>query len=305
MANAPHFSAETSPESDDDRSSSLSDLDDGLDPETVSGSVRKKMAVTDGDSEAETERLETSPNKAAKEEQVMVEFAPLGQTLPESSDVISVIHRQLETERFSDSAISSPGSSDEESLSDAASDHIAGVRNRALDGPRTSQASAGQKRKRTSHDNGSDIDGEQDARSRRKRTGSIRSEAERDPSTSDDDASSNTDLSRAGSQEPMDVNGDPDDDATADASDEIILAVTDHGPVESKVGKITTSKTRKPLEEDPDEEIVVQEEEDQGEGPEESDEEDLVEADEVEDAEAIARSEEERKEVTFFLEFSN
>jgi hypothetical protein len=305
MANAPHFSAETSPESDDDRSSSLSDLDDGLGPETVSGPVRNKITVTDGDSEAETERLEASPNKAAKEEQVMVEFAPLGQTLPESSDVISAIHRQLETERFSDSAISSPGSSDEESLSDAASDHIADVHNRALDGSRTSQASAGQKRKRTSHDNGSDIDGEQDARSRRKRTGSIRSEAERDPSTSDDDASSNTDLSRAGSQEPMDVNGDPDDDVMADTGDEIILAGPDDAPVEGKVGKITASKARKPLQEDPDEVIVGQEEEDQGDGPEESDEEDLVEADEVEDAEAIARSEEERKEVTFFLEFSN
>lgn len=306
MANAPHFSAETSPESDDDRSSSLSDLDEGLDPETVSGLARKKIAVTDGDSEAETERLETSPNKADKEEQVMVEFAPLGQTLPESSDVISAIHRQLKTERFSDSAISSPGSSsDEELLSDAASDHIAGVRNRGLDGPRTSQASAGQKRKRTSHDNGSDMDGEEDARSRRKRTGSIRSEAERDPSTSDDDASSNTDPSRAGSQEPMDVNGDPDDDAMADAGDEIVLAGPDDEPVESKVGKITTSKARKSLQEDPDEGIVGQEEEDQGDGPEESDEEDLVEADEVEDAEAIARSEEERKEVTFSLEFSN
>jgi hypothetical protein len=302
MANAPHFSAETSPESDDDRSSSLSDLDEGLDPETVPGPVRKKMAVTDGDSEAETERLETSPNKAGKEEQVMVEFAPLGQTLPESSDVISAIHRQLETERFSDSVISSPESSNEELLSDADSDHIAGARNRALDGPRTSQASAGQKRKRTSHDNGSDIDGEQDARSRRKRTGSIRSEAERDPSTSDDDASSNTDLSRAGSQEPMDVNGDPDDDAAV--SDEIVLAGTDDRPAESKIGKTTASKTRKSLQEDPDEGIVGQEEEDQGEGPEESDEEDLVEADEVEDAEAIARSEEERKEVTFFLEVS-
>jgi hypothetical protein len=302
MANAPHFSAETSPESDDDRSSSLSDLDEGLDPETVSGSGRKKIAVTDGDSEAETERLETSPNKAAKEEQVMVEFAPLGQTLPESSDVISAIHRQLETERFSDSAISSPGSSNEELLSDAGSDHIAGVRNRALDGPRTSQASAGQKRKRTSHDNGSDIDGEQDARSRRKRTGSIKSEAERDPSTSDDDASSNTDLSRAGSQEPMDVNGDLDDDVMVDASDETILVGADHGLAEGKVGKTTASKARKSLQ-DPDEGIVGQEEEDQGEGPEESDEEDLVEADEVEDAEAIARSEEERKEMTFFLEF--
>jgi hypothetical protein len=305
MANAPHFSAETSPESDDDRSSSLSDPDEGLDPQTVSGPIRKNIAVTDGDSEAETERLEASPNKAAKEEQVTVEFAPLGQTLPESSDVISAIHRQLETERFSDSAISSPGSSDEELLSDATSDHIAGVRNGALDGPRTSQASAGQKRKRTSHDNGSDIDEEQDARSRRKRTGSIRSEAERDPSTSDDDASSNTDLSRAGSQEPMDVNGDPDDDVMADASDEIILARPDDGLVDSKVGKTTATKAQKSLQEDPDEGIVGQEEEDQGDGPEESDEEDLVEADEVEDAEAIARSEEERKEATFFLEFSN
>jgi hypothetical protein len=103
----------------------------------------------------------------------------------------------------------------------------------------------------------------------------------------------------------MDVNGDPDDDVMADASDEIVLARPDDGLVDSKVGKTTATKAQKSLQEDPDEGIVGQEEEDQGDGPEESDEEDLVEADEVEDAEAIARSEEERKEATFFLEFSN
>ena len=304
MANAPLFSTESSPDSGDDRSSSLSDLDEGVDPDTISGTLRKKMAVADGDSEAETERLEISPNKAPKEEQVSMEFAPLGPTMPDSSDVISAIHR-LETERFSDSAISSPETSDEEVLSDAASDHLARGRNRAFDGSGTSQVSAGQKRKRSSQENGSDIDGEQDNRSRRKRTGSIGSDAQRDPSTSDEEASSSSDLSRTGSRDPIDVNDDPDDDAV-DANDDDVLAGTDqngNGTAESRIGKITLSKARNSLHEDPDGGSVGQEEEDQAEVAEESDEEDLVEVDEIEDAEAVARSEEERKDANLSVEF--
>ena len=297
MANGPHFSAETSPESDDARSSSLSDLDEGLAHDTISATAKRKIAVTDGDSEAETERLEISPNKAAKEEQVSLDFAPLHPSLPETSEIISAIH-QLETERYSDSAISSPGTSDEELMSDGASEHVANVRRRAFDAAGTSQASAGQKRKRASQEHESDID-EQEDRARRKRTGSIRSDAEREVSTSDDEGSSSSNLSRAGSQGPMDANGDPDDDAMVNANEEDILPRIDEtGDVvaESTIGKIATSKARKSLHEDPDEGTVGPEDEDQIDGPEESDE-DLVEADEAEDAEALARSEEERKEL--------
>jgi hypothetical protein len=230
----------------------------------------------------------------------LVKFAPLDQTLPESSDVISAIHK-METERFSDSAISSPGSSDEDLLSEGGSDHVAGARNRAFNGSGTSQVSAGQKRKRGSQENESDIDGEQEDRSRRKRTGSIRSDAERGPSMSDDDESSDGELSRAGSQDPIDVNEDADDNALVDANDDNILPrINQTGNVmtASKIGTITAFKARKSLHEDPEGGIVGQEEDDQVEGPEESDEEDLVEIDEAEDAEAIARSEEERKEVS-------
>jgi hypothetical protein len=307
MANVQRFSAETSPESDDDRSSSLSDLDEGLDAETISGTARKKMTVADGDSEAETERLDISPNKTTKEEQALANFAPLDQPLPESSDVISAIH-QMETERFSDSAISSPGSSDEDILSDVGSDRVTGIRDRAFNGSGTSHVSAGQKRKRAIQENESDIDGEQENRSRRKRTGSIRSDAEHDPSISDDDASSDGELSRAGSQDPMDVNEDPDDDAMMDANDDDILPRTNQTGkmmTASKTGKVAAPRGQDSLHEDPEGAIVGQEEEDQVEGPEESDEEDLVEADEAEDAEAIARSEEERKEANLFVKFIN
>jgi hypothetical protein len=303
MANATRFSTETSPESDDDRSSSLSDIDDGLDPETISGHARKKMTVADGDSEAETERLEISPNKTTKEEHVLVDFAPLDKSLPESSDVISAIH-QMETGRFSDSAISSPGSSEEDLRSDRGSDRATGVHDRAIDGSGASQASTGQKRKRAIQENESDVEEEQESRSRRKRTGSIRSDPERDPSMSDDDALSDGELSRAGSQDQIDGNEDEDDDAILDANDDEVLPNPNQSGsliAASKLGKITASKARKSLHDGSDAAIVGQEEEDQVDGPEESDEEDLVDADEAEDAEAIARNEEERKEVSLFV----
>jgi hypothetical protein len=307
MANAPQFSAENTPDSDDDRSSSLSDLDEGVNPDTMSGAIRRQMAVTDEDSEAETERLEISPNKAAKEEQISGDFGPQDQILPASSDLISAIH-QLDTERFTDSGISSPESSDEESLSEPASDHLTGYHNRASDDPGTSLASAGQKRKRASQENESDIDGEQAHRSRRKRTGSIRSETNGNPPTSDDEVSSSSGLSGAGEPEPMELNEDPDDDVM-DAIDDNVLPRTDQGGngiAESRVGKGTLSKARIPLHEDPDDSILAQEEEeDQVGGADESDEEDIVDADEVEDVEAAARSEEERKDASTFTNASN
>jgi hypothetical protein len=303
MANAMRFSTETSPESDDDGSSSLSDIDEGLEPETISGHVRKKMAVADGDSEAETERLEISPNKAVKQEHGLVDFVPLDKSLPESSDVISAIH-QMETRGFSNSAVSSPGSSDRDLHSDRASERTTGIHDRGTDGSGTSQASAGQKRKRAIQENDSDVEEEQENRSRRKRTGSIRSDPERDTSTSEDDASSDGELSQTGSQGQVDVNEDEDDDTKLDVNDETLPNTNQSGSLiaASKVGKITASKARKSLHEGSDVVVVGQEDEDQVDGPEESDEEDLVEADEAEDAEAVARNEEERKEASLSVD---
>jgi hypothetical protein len=294
------FSAETSPESDDDESSSLSDIDEGLEPETISGHIRKKMAVADGDSEAETERLEISPNKAVKEEHVLLDFVPLDKSLPESSDVISAIH-QMETGGFSNSAISSPGSSDEDLPSDRVSERTTVIHDRGTDGSGTSQASAGQKRKRAIQENDSDVEEEQENRSRRKRTGSIRSDPERDTSTSEDDASSDGELSQTGSQGQVDVNEDEDDDAKLDANDETPPNTNQSGSLIA-ASKITASKARKSLDDGSDVVVVGQEDEDQVDGPEESYEEDLVEADEAEDAEAIARNEEERKEASLYVD---
>lgn len=306
MANAMRFSTETSPESDDDGSSSLSDIDEGLPLETISGHVRKKMTVVDADSEAETERLEISPNKSTKEEHVLVDFAPLDKPLPKNSDVIPAIH-QMETGRFSDSAISSPGSSDEDLRSDRGLDRAIDVHDRATDGPGTSQVSAGQKRKRAIRENESDMEEEQENRSRRKRTGSIRSDPQRDPSMSEDDALSDGESSQAGSQDQVDVNEDEDDDAVLDTNDDEVLPNTDQSGsliAASKLGKITTSKARTSLHDGSDVAVVGQEDEDQVDGPEESEEEDLVEADEAEDAEAIARNEEERKEVSLPVDYT-
>lgn len=307
MANALHFSTESTPESDDNRSSSLSDLDEGPEPEIISGTAKRKMAVVDGDSEAETERLEISPNKTAKDDQVVVDFASLDQNVPESSDMISAIHK-LESGRFSESEISSPVSTDEDLLSNGVSERIPGVHTRVFDASGTLQVPAGQKRKRARQENGSDLDAEQEDRARRKRTGSIGLEAEHDPSTSDDDVSLNTGLSRAVSQDQLDVNEEVDEDAMVDVNDDDLLPRTDQASnvmSSSNIAKSAAPKARKSLHEDLDRGIAGPEEEDQVEEAEESDEEDLVEADEAEDAEAVARSEEERKKAYILVKSVN
>lgn len=301
MANILGFEATASPfsDDDDDRSSSLSDLDEGTDTGNTPAMVDQKIAATDVDSEAETERLEISPNKPLRVESGPGSSVPLDQpfrgTFNESTDA-----QRTAAERFSDSAISSPVSSDEELLSEGNSDHTE-PQEGDFDGAEASKLSAGIKRKRTSQENGSGIDQDEENRSRRKRTGSIRSDAGHDRS-SDDEGSSNGDPSRNGTPDAMDVIGDQDDElvVAANSDDRLIhsLQVDEDLIAQSTVGKPANTHATGYQNEDSDGLAVSQPEEEQAGIVEESDEEDLAEPDDVEDAEAAARSEEERKEAT-------
>lgn len=297
MANAPVFTAEADLYSDDDRSSSLSDLDEGVETGTIPETVNKIMAVADGDSEAETERLEVSPNKPVKQENILVNSLPMGQKLDGYPNGRSGAE-DVEAERFSDSVVSSPRSSDEESLSEGISDHNAELEEMTFDEPEAPQVSAGIKRKRTSEDNRSDTDEDGEKRARRKRTGSIRSDLEPEPSASEDEGSSVANLSREGSQDVMDMADDHEDELVVGANEDERLTETNEAVellASAKRGRQSSSHMRVSQHEDSEEPVISQAEEEQVEVAEGSDEEELAENDDIEDAEAAVRSEEERE----------
>ena len=297
MADAPGFAAEASPYSDDDRSSSLSDLDEGADAGTMPEHIRKKMAVNDGDSEAETERLEVSPNKPVKEENALVNSLPLAQTLMDLSNDRAG-GQTIEAERFSDSEISSPAPSEEDILSDGNSDQNAELQEMDYNGPEMPQTSLGKKRKRSEQEDEIDTDEDEENRLRRKRTGSVRSDAEIERPTSDDERSSVADSSREGSPDAMEVADDQEDELVVDANEEETLTGAHEAgdfSAKSKKGRDSNSHLRVSQHEDSEGRGISQAEEDQIEAAGESEEEDLAEADDAEDAEAAARSEEERK----------
>ena len=75
-----HWQREEEAEEDDDRSSSLSELeDDGQD--TIDSEAAGQTSAVEGDSEAETERLEESPDKAAQKKALGTTPSKLAQTV--------------------------------------------------------------------------------------------------------------------------------------------------------------------------------------------------------------------------------
>ncbi len=71
---------------DDDRSSSLSDIEDGLDNETLESTISAGLkGPTEIDSEAETERIDESPSKSQNQKDIFVSSGPSPSKLAQST----------------------------------------------------------------------------------------------------------------------------------------------------------------------------------------------------------------------------
>ncbi|EXJ78286.1 hypothetical protein A1O3_09447 [Capronia epimyces CBS 606.96] len=149
------------PVSDDDRSSSLSELDDNLDDVEDEGT--QPVKVTEVDSEAETERLQVTPDNLTRKQPLQISPSKLAHR--EDVDM------RPEIESLTESAMSSPISSHPDSeieggLSDGEANH------EAQREPEADGTTSPNKRKRQA----SESDTEEAPRSQRRRTGSIESE---------------------------------------------------------------------------------------------------------------------------------
>ncbi len=257
---------------DDDRSSSLSELeDDG--PDTMDSEAAGQVSGVEADSEAETERLEESPDKTAQKKALGTTPSKLAQAthvddrpeIESLTDSLSINESDLVSLRSSDDASSeAPGNhwgTEEDQY-----------KNRSL-----------AKRKRDDEQ-----DEEEQNRARSRRTGSVSSD---EPSS--DSESEAEDVRSRGSRDAMAdpdraiglPEGDPEDDVDEQEDEE----QKDDSNEESKAkkapvrGRTTRSRGKEDLEIEDD-----QEAEEEPEPVEESDEA------EVDDAEATAKSEEEQ-----------
>lgn len=162
---------------DEGRSSSLSDLEDGVEEvDLVLGNSPVARHI-EADSEAETERLENSPNKNLNHNGIVIGHLPYTQSPSKLAQ--SALPQVAEHELFSDSGVSSPGTSDEDLESELRSENTAASDNGVDVEVAQIRGSSPRKRKHLEmeDDSGSEADAEKVRRLRR-RTQSMRSEAD-------------------------------------------------------------------------------------------------------------------------------
>ena len=271
----------TEPVTDDDRSSSLSELDDGLDgpnAQLLDGEALEQ----ENDTEAETERLEDSPHKIIELKRQAISPSKLGQN--------AEAEMSPDAQKFSDSAMSSPISSDIDVFSDEEDEvnttHAKGMGLLNHDALLLSS----QKRKRSMLDDEihaipEDINDE--SLPRRKRLRSVE--------VNDEDQSDLSETEEQDLQDTREVSNEPVEKAAEEESSDTVEGEEEHidqdqrDPVKVPVIKRRPSR-RKPLTADGDGPNANA---DREEGVP-SDEDEVVEGDEaVDDAEAMAKSEEE------------
>jgi hypothetical protein len=159
------IAAEDHPLSDDDRSSSLSELDDNL--EDGEDEENEPARPDDADSEAETERLQITPENLAKKRPF--EISPSKLAHREDMDM------RPEIESLTGSPVSSPISSHADSDLDGALSDAPDDEDEAGAQPEVDAATSPNKRKREE----SESDIEEAPQSQRRRTGSVESEDEK------------------------------------------------------------------------------------------------------------------------------
>lgn len=246
---------------DDDRSSSLSDLDDGLDDIEVGVVGADPVADDEEDSEAETERLEISPDKHTRKK-LQISPSKLVQT--------TTVDGRPEIEELTDSEASSPmtpvGESPTDELSEAEDIEEPGAAGTLI--PQLTS-----KRKRLSDV----MDMEEEVRARKRRTQSVETDDDKSDFSDAPDLPSRMPPAEPEKQEEAQIvepieTVEPEQEIVEEASDDSKTKRTQNTRTRSRRGKAQ-----------PEEELDAEE-----------NDEDLVSDVEADDAEAQVKSEEEQ-----------
>lgn len=298
--NGHHTSSGPGPLLEDDRSSSLSEIEDDMDKEDADEQqVNATQAQgVDVDSEAETERLEQSPHTPSKAGKAMgaVPFEKSPSKLAQASSIEDT--EKLEEEQYSDSEMSSPLASLEEPIEDGIEEQE----------PESDQSEpeddppvpiSGKKRKRAESE---ETVGQSDTAPRpvRRRTASDRGEDPSAPLTDEESVGEEQeamDVSRESTAEPVpsferdDGRGEPDEEEP-DEEDDTSKAEVD----KSRIGRLG-KMSQPPVPDDEDEGAEAIEEAEDVEAAEDAENasEDENVDEEIDEAEAEKKNEEECK----------
>lgn len=276
---------ETEPITEDDRSSSLSELEDGSESANAQ-LLPLTVEENDEDTEAETERLDNSPEKFGQQRRPVTSPSKLAQN--------AVSQMSPDIEKFSDSAISSPISSEVDGISDDPGDEhpVPGKGMSLLNDDTLLQSS--KKRKRSLLDDEIHVVDDDEPTTRRKRARSSASNDEDNTEVSDVDEGE-----MKGTREPS-IDGAEHDHDDEDISE--MLEADEEQPDKAILRKTVLSPRRAVRRKTSPEAVqgdpinAASEHEEAEESEEEEDEVEAAEGDEgVDEAEAAAKSEEERK----------
>jgi hypothetical protein len=284
---------------DDSRSSSLSDIEDGLDNEQLD-SINPKLrkAPVEVDSEAETERIEESPNKTQKQSDIYLTSGTQEKSpskLMYSTNVGDIEKELDRTDNLGETGLASNGTD----LHTTVNVPLSPTKSSRMVSPPSDLT--GKKRKRTSGEDSNSSSGTEADQPLRKRTGSIKSDTNGnnvDEMEIEDDVDDEARPERTGDEEEQHVAAAHDDGALIGDMDE-----SDHKQVDPRSKKSKKGKRKgKKILEIAEQSIRAQSEvipevsinspaPTQGEEPDHLDEEE----DDADDAEAAARNEEERE----------
>jgi hypothetical protein len=286
LQNDPDINMDSDMIDDDDRSSSLSDIED--EAESPNDETLLQMdPPTEADSEAETERIDNTPNKMGRSKKMVLNTNPFE---PSPSKLAQAVEPESGDEDDSDSAISSPLASTRDSVNGDIADGEEEMNEEVDDTIMQQQTINGKKRKRSLLD-GDELADSAKGRSRRQRTGSVQS----DTSIAQEAVSEDGSLSsREGTLEPTEakadvLNGDEVNEDRAETEQEPAGATKDvkGQSVEDRRRAIRGKTADEDAQNDP-EDADPQDAEAVG-----SDAEEAPDNEDVDDAEAAAKSEEE------------
>ncbi|KAH2835584.1 hypothetical protein KXV85_005186 [Aspergillus fumigatus] len=257
---------------DDGRSSSLSDIDDVLDnePSDYEESPKPEKLAAENDSEAETERIEDSPNHFRRTNIVVSSYGPSPSKLAQSTTYDDAVDGDDQIEDSPSKPRSKPNG-----ILESAED-ILGLEDSTL------SEGTGKKRKRP--ESGADVEGEtgDEGEPPQKRRGSVKSELSDPPA--DDSA-----LSPEPIEEVIKAN---EEDNPADDLPESDLPTAPAKNRKGKKGKRKGRKTRDTADDDMDSGAL----ETGAEGPvDDGDDENIERGEDADDGEAAAKLEEESK----------
>lgn len=225
---------------DDDRSSSLSDIEDGPEHEQLEEDVPKQsQPQTEADSEAETERIDDSPNKLRKQKDIVLSSTTFEKSPSKLIHSVTMEVDGADIERALNGPVNDISSSPLASKSNGYADALVKAQfTETVREARPSVEASTKKRKRTGSEGDASSQEGVEEQPLRKRTGSVKSDAQHEPLSSEEE------LSVMAVEDRMSLEPAEEDDDEIETITEDVMAADEEG-VDAKELSTKIQNTRR------------------------------------------------------------